>query len=234
MINFLSVLGAPAAERIREAESREGICSRLHRLDASLQQGSPTHDAALVLLAGAVIGHNIDRLARFAGLQRELVARSVRRLVDNGVWQDGNAVCRWLDDPAADPDGFWADVAVAEGKLCRRMDERGEMEWAPQGYWRKHYEYVGPKSDEQPQVVCYHPHVASIAQDLPYLPDQDEDDDSLDPTAFPVREGPRDESTPEGTTLWLGGEDTAVAEEPWSSEAEPPAGDLFPGTVWLG
>jgi hypothetical protein len=211
------------------------VRTRIAMLDSTLQQGSPDHDAALILVAAALTGQNIDRLARFTGLRREQVARCARRLVDNGVWREGNTVCRWIDTPE-DTESFRADVAVAEGRLCRRMGTDGELEWAPQGYWRKHYEYVGPRGEEQSQVVCYHPHVEPIVQDLPYAEDEEDDDEELVPVGPPhprqqAVPAPPASDEPAAPPVWLGGE---TADEPWAQEVDSPEAELFPDAVWLG
>lgn len=124
----------------RTCEPRQRVCAA--RPD--LPSDSPAFQAAVVLLAGPEQGFNIDRIAVRCALPRAAVAACVRRLIDNGVWVAGRAVCAWRgpDDPR-----FWNDAAVAEGRLVRRTGPRESIEWAPPGQWAKAYDFVGPQSD---------------------------------------------------------------------------------------
>ncbi|MEW5930013.1 MAG: hypothetical protein AB1941_21370 [Gemmatimonadota bacterium] len=117
-----------------------------------------TFRAALLLLAAREIGQNVDRLAARTGTTRSFVGRCARRLLDHGVWADGETVCEWGDEGPAHP-SFWNDVAVAEGKMCRRVDESGAFEWAPVGDWIKYYEYRDPS---QPSGAHYVPHPRGV------------------------------------------------------------------------
>lgn len=108
-----------------------------HRPD--LASGSPTFQAAVVLLTGPAVRFNIDLLSRRTGVARGSVAVFARRLVDNGVWAAGAADTPWSGP--GDP-RFWNDVAVAQGRLCRRRDDGGAVEWARAGAWHKPYEYA--------------------------------------------------------------------------------------------
>lgn len=211
----------------------DSVRSRVAAMDPSLRVGTPAHDAALILMAASCIGQNVDRLARFTGVRREVVARCARRLVDNGVWQEGHTVSRWLDAPD-DMDSFRSDVAVAEGTLCRRSGDDGQMEWAPQGYWRKHYEYVGPRGAEQPQTICYHAHVEIGSQDLPYAVDEADEEEPVEVAPTP-RRVPR--MVPEAAAeapVWMGEEVPApVLESAWPEDPETST-ELFPDAVWLG
>lgn len=110
---------------------------QLHVSHPALPPTSPTAQAGLVVLAATYVGHNIDRIARYTGLDRHLVSRCARRLQDNGVWRDGRTVCDWHSTDHT----FWNDVGVAEGKLCRRIGATGAMEWASAGFWSKHCDY---------------------------------------------------------------------------------------------
>lgn len=108
-----------------------------HRPD--LATGSPAFQAAVVLLTGPAVRFNIDLLTRRTGLARGSVAVFARRLIDNGVWTAGAADYPWTGP--GDP-RFWNDVAVAQGRLCRRRGSDGAVEWAQAGAWHKPYEYV--------------------------------------------------------------------------------------------
>lgn len=217
----------------------ESVRARIAAVDPALRVGTSAYESALVLVAATLIGQNIDRLARLTGVSREQVALRARRLVDNGVWQNGDTVCRWRDNPD-DEESFRSDVGVAEGELCRRIDPLGQMEWAPQGYWRKHFEYVPPKEAERPQVVCYHPHVPVPEQVIPLVPDT-EDEDVVEEveaigSAAPLEVSVGAMVASDVQPAWLGGtvpaEDTAGAS--WrESVVETPA-ELFPDAQWLG
>lgn len=239
MLSTLSIGLAPAAPREVPRPSLAAVRARIAAMNPDLERESATCNAAVILLAGVQLSHNVDRLARFSGLPRDEVARCARRLVDNGVWRDGNTIGRWVDD-AADVESFWADVAVAEGLLCRRIGEDGQLEWAPQGYWRKHFDYVGPREEEQPQVVRYHPHVEMAPQELPYpvVADVEDEDEDERPVVEPhARRSDAPVSAPEvpAAPVWLGGEEPAsVADEPWRDSATVGGPELFPEVVWLG
>jgi hypothetical protein len=102
-----------------------------------------TYQVAVLLLCGPAVRFNIDRLARLTGYARAFVAISARRLFDNGVWDHGDAAYSWIGP--AEPD-FWRDVAVAEGRLCRRRCVGGAVEWAEPGVWKKQYDFVVDKN----------------------------------------------------------------------------------------
>jgi hypothetical protein len=226
--------------RVVEAEtslvqpSRLEIRERVARLDGSGDQDTPARDMATVLLAAVLLGQNIDRLARVTGVSREIVARAARRLVDNGVWQQGHTVGRWVDDPSNDTASFWADVAVAEGRLCRKVVENGEMLWAPQGYWRKPFEYSGARAATPSQIVEYQPHVDVPIQDLPYW--SGDEADEPEERAAPVPPVTTPLPMPlESVPVWLGGEQ--IEDIPEEGAPVAVGGDstqLFPDAVWLG
>lgn len=109
----------------------------LHR--PALPPTSQEFQAAVVLLAGPQVRFNIDLVSRRTGIARGSVAAFARRLVDNGAWSADGADVPWSGP--ADP-RFWNDVAVAQGRLCRRRGDDGTVEWAPAGAWHKPYEYV--------------------------------------------------------------------------------------------
>jgi len=132
------VVEAPSSARptltIRDLEAR------LRRYNSDLDPESETFKAACILMAGVAFGHNVDLLARRTGYARPLVSRVIRRLIDNGVWQGGRSEVDWsVEDEASGT--FWNDVAVAEGKMCRRSGADGRTEWAPAGFWNKSFQY---------------------------------------------------------------------------------------------
>ncbi len=141
----------PEAERLAGAAEVSGPvkrgpedwAARVRGFGVEAPKGSDTWNAAMLLVAAAEIGQNVDRLARRLAAARPFVSKCARRLVDNGVWSNGETIATWLVDAAAG-DAFVRDIGVAEGKLLRRMDESGLLEWAAAGRWNKSFE----KEDE--------------------------------------------------------------------------------------
>jgi hypothetical protein len=111
--------------------------------------------AAVLLLVAHQVGQSVHRLATLTGEPSEFVARCARRLVDNGVWQEGGTVALWTG-VEFDTTSFWADVAVAEGKLCRRIDDSGEFHWAQPGQWWKEFDYFS-RPEGRSLVTRYRP-----------------------------------------------------------------------------
>lgn len=238
MVRFLPQSPEEEPRREEPRPTLSALHGRLSFLDPSLEPGSVRYEAALVLIAADAIGQNVDRLARFTGVARQEVARFARRLVDNGVWQDGNTVSRWRDNPE-DVECFRMDVGVADGTLCRRVGAEGELEWAPQGYWRKHFEYTDPRREALPQVVCYHPHVEVANQPLPYYAEDGSEEEGVvqDGTGWSaevVRGEVEVETKVEGPS-WLGTDpdETAAGDEVWLGSVPSVGADLFPDAAWL-
>lgn len=221
----------------RRLPTLQEIEARIASYDGGVPRSDVTREAALILLAAAEIGQNVDRLARFTGVRRDIVARAARRLVDNGVWCGGNTVARWIEN-VDDAESFWMDAAVAEGRLCRLMIDEGVMEWAPQGYWRKDYEYAGPRGEAPSQAVCYHPHVEPQPGNTPlWVQDEDEAEEEAEPREVVVapQGEPLIEEPAGAAPVWLGTEETADAgEEALSAAVVGGASPLFLEAVWLG
>lgn len=125
---------------------------RITHIRPELSPDSPTFAAAVILLCAEDAGCNIERLARRTGIPRQQISACARRLFDNGVWVDGRAEYAWKDPRETE---FWNDVAVAEGRFCRRRDELGRMEWAEAGAWRKAYDYVRAGTSLNGTAVLY-------------------------------------------------------------------------------
>lgn len=221
----------------RELPTLQEVRDRIAAYDSGAEHSDVTREAALILLAAAEIGQNVDRLARFTGLRREIVARAARRLVDNGVWRGGNTVARWREN-ADDAESFWLDAAVAEGRLCRLVLDEGIMEWAPQGYWRKDYEYAGTRGEMPAQAVCYHPHVEPQPGNTPlWIPDEDEAEEEVEQREAVVvsEREPLIEEAAEAPPVWLGVEETPEPrEEVLSAAVVGGASSLYLEAVWLG
>lgn len=234
----------------RRRSTRATITARVLALDPDLAPGSERFAAALVLVAGHEIGHNIDRIARITGVDREAVARMARRLVDNGVWDSGDTVSHWCDTPG-EHGSFRQDVAVAEGRLCRRSDGFAGFEWAPPGYWRKEFEYAGAKGDDPARPVRYHAHVAVPELECLFVPEDERDEGDregeADEAAGSVEEVMRHPMPPSESTagllpndaahVWLGGDggERPVDEgDAWQGDLSGALGRLEGGAVWLG
>ncbi len=179
--------------------------------------------AALLLLTGPAFSFNIDRLACRTQIPRNVVAACTRRLFDNGVWQPDGPVYAWRapDDPQ-----FWNDVGVAEGRLCRRADRLGRIEWARAGAWRKAYE-IGTADDES-LTVAYSSHSM-----------KETDEAGAAPSAIPLSEAkevrlpmrPRPERARRAQFI------APLVAVPVVAARGAPVGqtkkDLFPGADWL-
>jgi hypothetical protein len=116
--------------------------ARVRRYNSDIDPTSDRFRTAVLLLAALDVGQNIDVLARKTSYSRAFVAKVARRLIDNGVWSGGKTISEWAPADEASGVAFWNDVAVAEGRLCRRTVENGAIEWAPPGYWNKSYDYT--------------------------------------------------------------------------------------------
>lgn len=194
----------------------EALRERVRRYNSDIDPDSPRFRAAVLLLAGSVWGHNVDRLARRTGYDRAFVARCARRLIDNGVWQNGRTIGDWsLSDEASG--SFWNDVGVAEGVLCRRVGADGLIEWAPPGYWNKHYEFVD--SGEQGLSVHYRDALPTPSQEAAARP------------AAEVEPVPPASQEPEPI---VASDDAAASESGREETSSPPTlEEVFTGAVWL-
>jgi hypothetical protein len=167
----------------------------LRGYDESADPRSERFQAALILLASTIFGHNVDLLARRTGIARPLVARVARRLIDNGVWQSGNTAVSWAigDEPGV---VFWNDVAVAEGRMCRRIGPDGETEWAPPGFWNKNFQFVDAEADSRLSSTYHNANAPEPVADKPVAA-------SEPPAAVPVRTRPDSAVPPQRRTAWL-------------------------------
>jgi hypothetical protein len=147
-------MDAPRPYPTRERTPVHVLQARVRRWNPDLPVDTDTYRAAVLLLAGLEYGQNLDLLARRTSLARAFVAKAARRLIDNGVWQGGKTVVDWDLGEQASP-SFWNDVAVAEGRLCRRIAEDGTIEWAPPGFWNKSYQYADADAQSRLDTV-YH------------------------------------------------------------------------------
>lgn len=229
----LCPLRACSPEQPRVSRPRlSTLVDEVARLDPRLAPDSTRFRSAVLLLAARELGQNVDRLARFTRYPREMVARCARRLVDNGVWKQGETVSRWAADPREDPEAFWGDVGVAEGKLYRRLGGGSTIEWVPVGEWWKSYERV-----EQPvdlgeglsQRATWDPApVAAPAEDPPEpapapRPDREARERAPEHPAGPPRRPPAP-----APPLWIG-----APLGPLGGIAYLGTPELVRGAVWL-
>jgi hypothetical protein len=143
--NFLPASNGPDDSGSTSVEPASGsaawaLRARSFGIDAAVT--SDSYQAAIMLIAAAELGQNLERLARRTGVPRPFASKCARRLIDNGVWSAGQTISPWVSDPGA-RDAFARDVAVAEGKLLRRVGPGGHLEWAPAGSWNKSFERSG-------------------------------------------------------------------------------------------
>ncbi|MGH7502017.1 MAG: hypothetical protein ACREL7_09690 [Longimicrobiales bacterium] len=200
----------------------EAIADRIRRYNSDISPSSDTFRAACLLLSALEFGQNIDVLSRRTGLDRGFVARCARRLIDNGVWKGGETAAEWSSADEASGT-FWNDVAVAEGKMCRRVVAGGKVEWAPAGYWNKSFHFTDPEADTR-LVNKYLDPDASVPETSPD-PDQKLSDDSTG-----AGTGSRDHDQ----------QDEAAhpdADSPDGDEGQPPVPPLdrlFRDVTWIG
>lgn len=253
----------PATNSVTPRPSIASLEAHARQYDARIDARSDTFRAAVLLLAAIEYGLNVDALSRRTGYPRALVAKCARRLIDNGVWASGGLVTEW--SPAEVASGaFRNDVAVAEGKLCRRVNANGEIEWAPPGFWNKSYEFIDAAAKSQLGTVYRDP--TAVADATPRREDEDDDGggdrEAVAPprSTTPVTQPPADIAPPAAPapeplivpTPSAPGEPEpprAVTPDappvrrpaplapvtPWP--ARPPSrppAEIFPGTVWIG
>jgi hypothetical protein len=212
---------SPVEPRAPRALRLPQVREQVARLSPDLDPESSTFRAAVLLLASRTLGQNVDRLARFSGAPRDFVARCARRLVDNGVWQRGRTVATWTDPETADF-GFWADVGVAEGRLCRRLDENGHPEWAQAGEWWKSFDLI-PPSAESGMALRYRPRCRVVpASELVLEPREETVEE---PQPEPAR---RDRPGPAPEPRWIGAPETGGAPVTFLGAPE-----HFRGVKWL-
>lgn len=84
--------------------------------DPHAEKNSYSFAAAVTMFAALYAGcGNLARLARFAGVELELVREFAKRLRVAGIWRaDGRTVANWEGDGGEI--AFWADVSIAIGQ----------------------------------------------------------------------------------------------------------------------
>jgi hypothetical protein len=183
------------------------IRAMLGQIRPELSEDSVTFRAAVLLLTGPGVAFNVDRMAWRTQIPRAIVSACTRRLFDNGVWHPDGPVYVWH---SPDDVQFWNDVSVAEGKLCRRVDRLGRIEWANPGAWQKPYDF-GEAGSEALSVDYQCQHEPVVPKGLPNAD---------------LRR-PSREVNPEPELAGVTSETPAT----WLGEAQPT--ELFPGASWL-
>jgi hypothetical protein len=221
---------------------------RIRHYNSDLRSDDPTFRAAVILLAGVEYGHNIDLLARRTGYDRALVARIARRLIDNGVWKGGVTVADWSSADEASGT-FWNDVAVAEGKMCRRFTPDGRIEWAPAGFWNKNFGFIDPGADQRLATLYLDPssphatHPAGVDDDATGAESVAAEtaaevsaDDAVPTAQAPAAEDHTSQPGGESATPEAGADDTSKpdSDEKRRNGDVPSLDDLFGDVVWIG
>jgi hypothetical protein len=168
-------------------------------MGAQLDPDSSTAKTALLLLAACELGQGVHKLALLTGFPPEFVARCARRLVDNGVWQDGATVSPWVTS-LGDLDAFWADVAVAEGKLYRRVNADGQLEWGRPGEWWKELQDVAVAAGYSASTRYCSRALPVATDDSPYeflRPSEEPETVPAEPAPRVAAESPRLQRRPE-------------------------------------
>ncbi len=200
--------------------SVDSLQQRIREHNPELDQHSSAFMASVLLLAALEYGQNVDILARRTGYDRGFVARCARRLIDNGVWAGGRTISEWSPHDVASS-AFWNDVAVAEGKLCRRINGGGQIEWAAPGHWQKSYDFVDASTDLPVTTVYRDPMaVAPPAQVSELTPSSDLQADSpSEPTPTPEVVAPTPAPLP--------------TPSPNGDNRVFPTEELFQGVLWI-
>ena len=94
------------------------------RLDPSVKVDDPAFGTAVVVLAAAVVGPNIKRIASFTGYGRPFVAEKARRLRKQKVWVGGKLDVDWFKPKGEGVVAFWLDVVLADGLLVRQSNAK--------------------------------------------------------------------------------------------------------------
>jgi hypothetical protein len=218
------------------------IHARIRRYNSDIDPKSDTYRSAVLLLAGLEFGHNIDVLARRAGIDRSFVAKAARRLIDNGVWVAGRTVAEWtaLDEASG---AFWNDVAVGEGKLCRRTLPDGAIEWAPAGFWNKSYHFVDQAVTESMTTTYFDPG-ARPTEALPLAAElAGSENDAAQPAPAAAANGAAEPSSPAAVSPSSPdvaptppADEDADADDPGAAEERPSPPSLmeiFSDAVWI-
>jgi len=227
-----SVVGA-VAERASLAGtmSVEEIRQEIAGFRPELSEATLTYRAAVLLLLGPQLRFNIDRMASRARFPRAQVAACARRLFDHGVWRPEGPHYTWTSCGDAE---FWLDVAVAEGRLWRRTNGAGEVEWAEAGTWTKVYDFV---TRDTSLTIAYvdAPPVAPPAPEEEEAPvEWSRKQAATRPVEMRVERAPvLHAAEPREEEFALAGSTNSAPGQRWTRLDGPRRSDLFPDAQWL-
>lgn len=99
--------------------TRNRVIATVRELDPDLDEQDDGFKAAMVLVAGLMVGPITSKVSELTKLPLAFVEKCASNLEASGVWKDGKTHADW-DDPEQGGWAFWMDVLVAEGMLERR------------------------------------------------------------------------------------------------------------------
>jgi hypothetical protein len=214
---------------VSKRETVRAIADRIKRYNSDIDPSGETFRAAVLLLTASEFGQNIDLLARCTGFDRNFVARCARRLIDNGVWVGGATVADWSSADEASGT-FWNDVAVAEGKMCRRLID-GSVEWAPAGFWNKSFHFNAPGADKRVDNV----YLDALPTETPKTPDAEAAPEMIGEAQVVDKA-----DVPEGAAETSAGGDVERTnrkvdqDRSEAGQEVPPLNDVFQDVIWIG
>lgn len=229
-----SVVGA-VAERASLAGtmSMEEIRREIAGFRPELSEATLTYRAAVLLLLGPQLRFNIDRMASRTRYPRAQVAACARRLFDHGVWRPEGPDYTWTSCRDAE---FWLDVAVAEGRLWRRTNKAGEIEWAEAGTWTKVYDFV---TKDTSLTIAYVDVPAVVAP----VPEEEEEEAPAEWSRKPAATRPVEmrverapvlpAAGPREEEFAMAGSTNSALGPTWTRLDGPRRSDLFPDAQWL-
>jgi hypothetical protein len=112
-------------ERMKPARLQD-MKNNVRNIFENLAEESYTFQAAMVLLASAMVGQYTERVATFLGYPLGLVQVISARLTEAGIWDGDQVRCdRWYD-PQYGGTSFMMDLMIANGQHYSQVDGRRE------------------------------------------------------------------------------------------------------------
>jgi hypothetical protein len=106
-----------------EEITREQLVAAVLNLDKNLIEGEVYFKTALFMLGALYVGHDLGKLEKLTGVEREFIEPRADRLRRARIWvKDDKTACEWFEDGGGV--AFWIDVAVAEGLMNRAPERR--------------------------------------------------------------------------------------------------------------
>ena len=96
--------------------------AEVKRLDPKLAEDKPAFETAIMLLASAQLGPDVNAIADFMGIEAASLEERAGQLRKAGIWTDDALNVEWWDEEAGTV-AFWLDVCVAEGYVARKQRE---------------------------------------------------------------------------------------------------------------